>query len=59
MRNSAFLVAVFIVACLVTPLSVHSQKQLAKSPKILSAKTVYWAKSVERLSRMGRIANRR
>lgn len=42
MRSSAFLFAVFIFACLVTPLSLHSQKQLAKSPKILSAKTVYF-----------------
>jgi hypothetical protein len=42
MRNFAFLVAVLIFACLFTPLSVQSQKQLAKSPKILSAKTVYF-----------------
>jgi len=42
MRNSAFLVAVFIFACLVAPLSAHGQKQLAKSPKILSSKTVYF-----------------
>jgi hypothetical protein len=42
MRNFAFLVAVFLFACLLTPLSVHSQKQLSKSPKILSAKTVYF-----------------
>ena len=42
MRNSAFLVAVFIFACLVAALSAHGQKQLAKSPKILSSKTVYF-----------------
>jgi hypothetical protein len=42
MRNSAFLVAVFIFACLVSSRSVHGQKQLANSPKILSAKTVYF-----------------
>jgi hypothetical protein len=42
MRGSAFLVAVFIFACLVIPRSLHSQKQLAKSLKILSAKTVYF-----------------
>jgi hypothetical protein len=42
MRDSVFLVAAFLFACLVTPLSVHSQKQLAKSSKILSAKTVYF-----------------
>jgi hypothetical protein len=40
-RNSTFLV-VFLFAFLFTPLSVHSQKQLAKSPKIQSAKTVYF-----------------
>jgi len=42
MGKSTFLVAFFIFACLAAPLSVHSQKQLAKSPKILSAKTVYF-----------------
>ncbi len=42
MDNSAFLVAVFIFACVVAPLSAHGQKQLAKSPKILSSKTVYF-----------------
>jgi hypothetical protein len=42
MRGSAPFVPVIIFACLVAPLSVHSQKQLAKSPKILSAKTVYF-----------------
>jgi hypothetical protein len=40
-RNSTFLV-VFLFALLFTPLSVHSQKQLPKSPKIQSAKTVYF-----------------
>ena len=42
MRGSAFLVSIFIFAGLVSPLSLHSQKPLAKSPKILSAKTVYF-----------------
>jgi hypothetical protein len=42
MRNSAFLVAFFILACLLAPLSAHGQKQLATSPKILSCKTVYF-----------------
>ncbi len=42
MDNSAFLVTVFIFACVVAPLSAHGQKQLAKSPKILSSKTVYF-----------------
>lgn len=42
MHNFAFLVAVLSFASLVTPRSVHSQKQLAKSPKILAAKTVYF-----------------
>ena len=42
MRNLAFLVAVLLFASLVTPLSVRSQRQLAKAPKILAAKTVYF-----------------
>ena len=42
MRNLAFLVAVLLFAGLVAPRSVRSQKQLAKSPKILAAKTVYF-----------------
>ena len=42
MRNLAFLVAILLFASLVVPLSVHSQKQMAKSPKILSPKTVYF-----------------
>jgi hypothetical protein len=42
MRNSAPFVPVIIFVCLVAPLSVYSQKQLAKSAKILSAKTVYF-----------------
>ena len=42
MNNSTFLIVVFVFAFLFTPLSVHSQKQMAKSPKILSAKTVYF-----------------
>ena len=41
MRNSAYLV-VFIFANLILPISLDAQKQLAKSPKILSAKTVYF-----------------
>ena len=42
MRSSAFLVVALLFACLTFPLSVDSQKQMAKSPKILSAKTVYF-----------------
>lgn len=42
MRNLAFLVVALIFACLAIPLAVHSQKQMAKSPTILSAKTVYF-----------------
>jgi hypothetical protein len=42
MRNSSFSAAVFILACLVAPLSAHGQKQLTRSPKILSCKTVYF-----------------
>ena len=43
MRNSICVVAVFTLASLLNPFSVHGQKQLAKSPKILSAKSVYFA----------------
>jgi hypothetical protein len=42
MRNSAYLVVAFIAANLVGPISAHAQKQPAKSPRILSAKTVYF-----------------
>jgi len=42
MRDSAFPVAVLLFASLAFPLSVRCQKQMAKSPKILSAKTVYF-----------------
>lgn len=42
MRNLAFLVAGLLFASLVSPPAVRSQKQLAKSPKILAAKTVYF-----------------
>jgi hypothetical protein len=42
MRNSTCVVAVFILASLIAPRSAHGQKQLAKSPKMLSAKTVYF-----------------
>ncbi len=41
MRNYACLV-IFIFADLIAPISVDAQKQLAKSPNILSAKTVYF-----------------
>jgi hypothetical protein len=41
MRNSAYLV-VFICTNLILPISLDAQKQLAKSPKMLSAKTVYF-----------------
>jgi hypothetical protein len=41
-RNFALLLAVSIFACLVAPFSSHGQKQISKSPKILSAKTVYF-----------------
>jgi hypothetical protein len=41
MRNSAYLV-VFIFTNLIVPVSLGTQKQLAKSPKISSAKTVYF-----------------
>src|ERR1700722_9278341 len=41
MRNSAYLV-VFIFTNLFLPISLDAQKQLAKSRKILSAKTVYF-----------------
>jgi hypothetical protein len=42
MRKPAHLVVVFILANLVAPISAHAQKQEAKSPKILSAKAVYF-----------------
>jgi hypothetical protein len=42
MRNSSLVAAVFLSAFLAAPLSAHGQKQMAKSPKILSAKTVYF-----------------
>jgi len=41
MRNSAYLV-VFIFTSLILPISLDAQKQLAKSSKILSAKSVYF-----------------
>ncbi len=41
MRNYTCLV-VFIVTNLIAPFSAQAQKQSAKSPKILSAKTVYF-----------------
>ena len=41
MRSYACLV-VFILTNLILPISLDAQKQLAKSPKILSAKTVYF-----------------
>src|SRR6202140_5533129 len=41
MRNSAHLV-IFIFTNLILPISLDAQKQLAKLPKILSAKTVYF-----------------
>jgi hypothetical protein len=40
-RNYACLV-VFIFTNLIAPISAYAQKQLAKSPTILSAKTVYF-----------------
>jgi hypothetical protein len=42
MRNSPLVAAVFLLAFLAVPLSAHGQKQMTKSPKILSAKTVYF-----------------
>ena len=42
MRKSAYLFVVFISANLLAPISVHARKHLAKSPKILSAKTAYF-----------------
>jgi hypothetical protein len=42
MRNSAFFIALLVLAGLVIPPAVYSQKRLAKSPKISSAKTVYF-----------------
>jgi hypothetical protein len=43
MHNSICVVAVFALASLLTPFTVHGQKELAKSPKILSAKSVSFA----------------
>jgi hypothetical protein len=40
--NSAFFIVAFVFSGLVTPPAVHSPKQLTKSLKILSAKTVYF-----------------
>jgi hypothetical protein len=40
-RNYPCLI-LFMLANLVVPISSHAQKQLARSPKILSAKTVYF-----------------
>jgi hypothetical protein len=42
MRTVAYLLAVFILASLTLPMSVQAQKQLAQSPRILSAKSVYF-----------------
>lgn len=42
MSKSSCVLSVFFVVFLVALLSAHGQKQLAKSPKILSAKTVYF-----------------
>jgi hypothetical protein len=42
MRTVAYLLAVFILASLTLPRSVQAQKQLAQSPRILSAKSVYF-----------------
>jgi hypothetical protein len=41
MRTTAYLLAVFILASLPLPISVQAQKQLAQSPRIMSAKSVY------------------
>jgi len=63
MRNYACLV-VFLVTSLILPIPLNAQKQLAKSPKLLSAKTVYFdnrtganavgAAAVAQLKRWGR-----
>ena len=42
MANSALPVAGLLVAWLLAPIPIHGQKQLAKSQKIQSAKTVYF-----------------
>lgn len=42
MCSSAHLHAVAILASLIVPISVQGQKQLAQSPRILSAKSVYF-----------------
>ncbi len=42
MRTTAYLLAVFILASLPLPISVQAQKQLAQSPRIMSAKSIYF-----------------
>ena len=42
MRTSAHLLVVFILANLIAPTSAQGQKQLAPSPRILSARSVYF-----------------
>ena len=42
MRKLTCLLMAFLLTSLVTPLSVHAQNQVAQSPKIQSAKTIYF-----------------